>query len=142
MARNRVSYPNLERAVVAWLKAETGLTVYTETPPDLAAHVPCYRVARAGGGDQLELGKEVQIEVAAYGRNRADLWNAAAAAETAMDYLAANGAPGFYVDDVRETFGFAAEPYENDGVRKATATYGLTVRPHPHNQPTEGDSHE
>jgi hypothetical protein len=129
MASPAPRWPNVERGVVRWLGARTGRPVYTESDEELEERLPAYRVERVGGADAYELGKEIQVEVSSLAATRPELWAAVADAESAMEALKANGFEGFYVDDVRETFSAAVVPYRNDGVRKATATYGLTLRP-------------
>lgn len=129
MARPARRWPNVERRLAEWLTTATGRPVFTETPDTLAEHLPAYRIERVGGADAYELGKEIQVEINTLAATRPQVWSAVADVETAMEALKANGLPGFYVDDVRETFSAAMEPYQNDGVRRATATYGLTIRP-------------
>lgn len=136
MARPRRVWPNAEKYVRQWLIAQTGRQVYTETDGTLTGSPPCYQIARVGGSDRSQFDKRILIEVDSIAGKRGDAWDAAAAAQTAMEYLAANGDNQWYVDDVEEVFAPAVEPYENSGVRRITATYGLTVRPRAVTDPT------
>lgn len=129
MARKQLRWPNVERQVVAWLIAQTGRPVFTETPETLAAHLPAYQIERIGGSDEFEIGKAIQVEVNSLAATRPAMWDAVADVETAMALLASNGTEDWYVDDVSETFSAAVAPHPNDGVRRATATYSLTIRP-------------
>lgn len=118
-------WPNVEKATVAWLAGRTALPVYTETDP---APLPVeYLVVERVGGTGYGIEKDVDVEVTVTAATRSRMWVLAAAVETAMAALAANGDP--YIDDVREAFGFAVEPSESVAVRRATATFTLTVRP-------------
>jgi len=103
--------------------------VFTETDTTLTSHLPAYQIERVGGSDDIEIGKAIQVEVNSLAATRPAMWDAAADVETAMALLAANGTDAWYVDDVTETFSAAVAPHPNDGVRRATATYALTIRP-------------
>lgn len=129
MGRRAQQWPNVERLVVAWLKARTGRPVYTETDSGLDGHLPAYQVTRAGGGQGAEIDRQVQVEVVTIGGTRDQMWGAVALAESAMYALSANGTEAWYVDEVTETFGPAVVPSGNAGQRRATATYALTLRP-------------
>lgn len=119
-------WPNVERAVVAWLTDRiAGMAIYTETDAGANPPLPRLEVARVGGtGRGIE--KDVDVEIVVHAATRNALWGLVAHVETAMAALAAAGDP--YVDDVVETFAFAADPTETSR-RRATATYSLIVRP-------------
>jgi hypothetical protein len=127
-------WANVEKFLRLWLAAETGRAVYTETDGTLAGNLPAYQITRVGGSDGADFSKSVSIEIDSIAATRGAMWDAAAAVQTAMRKLAANGTADWYVDTVEETFSPAIEPYENQGVRRATATYALTIRPLPHNE--------
>lgn len=122
-------WPNAEKHVRTWLADHTGRPVYTETPARLAQALPAYQVTRVGGADTPTLGKSIHIEVDTIAADRGSLWEAAGHAQGAMEDLAANGTAEWYVDEVTEIFSPAIAPYENPNLRRATATYALTVRP-------------
>lgn|GEM_PF-5489204 len=130
-------WPNVEREVVAWLTARTGHYVATETDDTIADHLPAHKVTRAGGGtppDATGLTRTIQVEVetmTAKTAPRADLWEATADVATAMYDLAANGTTAWFVDEVTETFPAAVLEDSTGGVRRASATFGLAVRPTP-----------
>jgi len=126
-----LEFPDVETYLIAWLTAKLKRPIYTETDTTLTQYLPAYQIARVGGSDGAEVDKRVNIEITAIVATRGELWAAVQNAESAMRALSANGTASWYVDDVEETFSFAIEPYENDGVRRARATYALTLRPQP-----------
>ena len=123
-------WANVERGTLAWLRARLERPGYTEVPADPPEEY--FTVERTGGGGRW-LDKDVDVEVSVHAMSRPAMWAFAAAVESAMWALAANGDPQgdppFYVDDVGETFAFAVDPHPNAERRRATATYTLTVRP-------------
>lgn len=124
-------WANVERLVVQWLSQRTTATVFTETSTDLdkyALTTGAILVQRSGGST-AEISKDVDIEIWVYRGTRALMWDLAADVESVMADLAADATAEGYVDDVIEAFGFSQEPYANQSVRRATATYQLTVRP-------------
>lgn len=131
MPEHGLRWANVERLVVQWLRSRTTATVYTETGSDLDA------VARAGGailvqrsgGSTAVISKDIDVELWVYAGTRAEMWALVARVESVMFDLAADATDEGYVDDVVEAFGFSQEPYSNQAVRRATATYQLTVRP-------------
>lgn len=130
MARERRRWANAEKQCIAWLRQETGRTVYSSTPDNLGTVVPAYKVTRVGGGQETDLEKTIDLEINTYAVKRGDLWDAVADIETAMDSLRANGTNDWYVDDVTEVFGHSiVESNENRDLVKATATYRVKLRP-------------
>ena len=117
------SWPDVEKAVVAWLTT-LGVPVYTETGPTTPAE---YILVERVGGAGRRIDKDISIEVAVIAASRPAMWALASSVEMRMRELAAAGAP--YIDDVDEQFSFAFDPYPNVAARRATATYTLTVRP-------------
>lgn len=127
----QLRWANVERLVVGWLKERTDATVYTETGEDLAAVAAATGaivVQRAGGSGDL-IDRDVDIELNAIAGSRPAMWDLAGDVETAMADLATDATEEGYVDDVALSFGWADDPHDNPAVRRATATYRLTVRP-------------
>lgn len=122
-------WPNVEKLVVGWVATRTGRPVFTETDDSITGSLPAYQVTRVGGAGGPDFTKTVQVEIDAIAATRSALWDAVADLETAMFSLAANGTEDWYVDSVTETFSAAIQPHENPGARRATATYGLALRP-------------
>lgn len=123
-------WANAEREVRAWLVPRLSVGsagVVTETTTTVPEKY--VKVERAGGRGDGPLDKLVQIEVAVHARTRGDMWALVGEVETAFAALTTNGTPGMYVDEVEETFAFAADPMPSQDVRRAIATYTLTVRP-------------
>jgi len=132
------SWPDVERLVARWLTQRVGLSVWGVTN-ELDVYrsgeigtgeqdkVPFLSVERVGGTGR-DVDRDVDVELGVWTSDRASLWPLVQRVEVAMRALAANG-PGEYVDDVTETFTFAYDPYPNQSVRRAIATYTLTVRP-------------
>ena len=120
-------WANVERLVVRYLRDTLRIPVYTETFADQGG-TEWVTVARIGGhGYDLE--KTINVEVDVHAQTRANMWALAARVEEAMDRLVAAGTVDGYVDDVAEVFAFAFDPPANRDVRRATATYALTLRP-------------
>lgn len=117
-------WPDIERAVVAWL-GTLGRPVYTETGPTTPAE---YLTVERVGGTGTRIDRDVDVEISVIAATRPALWDLVADVEARIRALAATG-DGMYVDDVVEAFAFSIDPYPNTSVRRATATYTLTVRP-------------
>lgn len=120
-------WPNVERLLVSWLRDRITVKVFTETDDKLTG--PALIVERAGGSDEPLIGKRILVEVASVGATRAQMWELVGKVEAAMMSLNANGTVEWYVDEVEETFSAAPELTGNAGVRRARATYALTIRP-------------
>lgn len=125
---NALRWPNAERAVVAWLKPRLVATVFSETSKTMP---PLYAVVeRTGGGDGILIDKKIDVAIAVVAPTRGAMWDLAADVESAMWALSANAtADGVYVDEVECPFGFAWDPPASQEIRRATATFTLTVRP-------------
>lgn len=130
MPKNALEWPIGEQVVKAWLDTKQSAPVWTETPPTLADNLPAYQAQQVGGSDRPDgLTKVLQVEVNTFAASRGDVWAATRNLQTLMHQLGGNAAAGWCIDEVTETFAPAIEPYENGDVRKATATYGIAVRP-------------
>lgn len=130
MGEPTLRWGNVERAVVAYLKPLVGVEVLTETAssPGATTGGEYLTVNRVGGTTEW-ISKDVDIEVTVNAPARGRMWDLAADVESAMWALAAHAAGDLYVDDVAEAFGFADDPPPAQGIRRAIATYTLTVRP-------------
>lgn len=115
-------WPNVERVLVAWLSAECGVPVYTETPTDLEKKVPCIVVERVPGGAGRDFEKTFIADVTVFASTRPGVWALVQQAEPAMVRC-----QGF--DEVRENDAFGNVPYSNPALRRAIATYELDARP-------------
>lgn len=124
-----MTWPNSEKLAVSWIKAATSRPVFTETPEDLQPHLPAYQVNRVGGTEISPHERTVILEIDVMAATRAAMWDSVQVLQRAMGSLAANGTAQWYVDDVVESFGAAIEPTQTDGIRRATSTYTLTLRP-------------
>lgn len=87
-------------------------------------------ITRTGGGAN-DVDREVDVEVTAIAATREDCWALARDLEGLMWALATSGNAHGYVDEVRELFGFAEDPSDNDDAWRASATFTLIVRPLP-----------
>jgi len=126
----RTSWQDPERLVISWLKAGTGLAAVWGGGRVPTGTKPQYVTVERVGGSGTDIDREVDIETTVYADDTADMWELAAAVEDGMRALAANGPDGGrYVDEVAETFSFRFDPFQNQSVRRATATWTLTVRP-------------
>ena len=133
------SWPDVELLGVRWLEAHVSTTTIDgqdrevstwragEIGPNEEKLVPFLSVERVGGTG-TDIDRDVDLEIGAWAPDRTSLWPLVQRVEVAMRALAANGSTQ-YVDDVAEAFAFALDPYPNQSVRRAIATYTLTVRP-------------
>lgn len=129
MAEQAIEWANVERLVRAWLLPRVAPVddVLTETRTDVSGTLV---VLERTGGSGRWIERDVDVELTAVAAARGALWSLVARCERAMFNLAGNGNEHGFVDDVVETFGFAAiPPPPNGDVRRATATYSLTLRP-------------
>lgn len=127
VSEQHLVWANLERLVLAWLQARADATGYTEVPTDAA--LPRFTIEQSGGRGSGWIDKAVDVEVKAIAETRAQMWALAGRLDSAMRDLASNGNGEGYVDDVEETFAFTPDPHPNSDLRRAIATYTLTVRP-------------
>lgn len=126
MAERTLKWANVEKAVKAYLGGLINVAVWTETGSDPGGE---YITVERVGGNTEWISKHIDVEVTVTAATRARMWELAGDVESAMWSLAAHGGGGVYFDDVTEAFGFAFDPPDNQDVRRAIATYTLTVRP-------------
>lgn len=124
----RGEFPNVEASLVGYLAATTGLPVYTETVTNLQDVVPLILVSQIPGTGGTDYEQVVTFDVDAFGANRSSMWDTASKVAKAMRQLTAGAARLAYIDAVVETSAFGYIPYGNVAVRRAAATYDLTVR--------------
>lgn len=127
MAELKLRWPNVERALVAYFKAELSDPTYTNPGGTMPGRY--ITVERSGGSSQW-IDKAVDVSVAVHAATRGEMWDLAADVESAMWSLGAHAAGGIYIDSVEERFGFAFDPPADQNVRRASATFTLTVRPY------------
>ena len=122
-----VAWPNVEAALVAYLKTQCQVPVYTETLGSMPDRY--LMVERVGGyAEDFTLSPEVEITVSSR-ISRGDMWALAAEVETAMVETSAALVGGVYVDACDTRFAFAFDPTTVAGVRQASATFILHLRP-------------
>lgn len=120
-------WPDVEAAARSYLATVTGRTVWTETPATASG---TYLIVERTGGTSEHIHRDVDLEITAIAPTRAGVWQLAGDIEVAMFEAAASSlGNSVYCDDVHEVFGFAADPPDDPRVRKARATYQITVRP-------------
>lgn len=127
MAEIKLRWPNVEKALLAYLNEALDVVVYTNTGGSLPGRY--VTVERSGGGGQW-IDKTIDIALAVHAQSRGAMWDLVADVESVMWSLAAHAAAGVYVDDVEMPFGFAFDPPADQNVRRASATFTLTVRPY------------
>ncbi|PCN48022.1 hypothetical protein Csp2054_09110 [Curtobacterium sp. 'Ferrero'] len=115
-------WPNVERLLLTYLKQETGVTVYTETPSNLETRVPAVVVERIPGGFGEDYEKTFVVDVTAFAATRGAVWDLVQKLEVAMVRC-----PLF--DEVREPDSFGMVAYSNPALRRAVGTYELDARP-------------
>lgn len=126
MAEKTLRWANIEKAVRKYLTGLLSVVVWAETGNDPGAEY--VNVERIGGTSEW-INRSVDVQVSVVAASRGRMWFLAADVESAMWSLAAHAGGGVYFDDVAEAFGFAFDPPDSQGVRRAIATYTLTVRP-------------
>lgn len=126
---------DIEGLLVPWLHAQRpGSRVCTETPSDLAQIAETIRVARAGGGQNLVLGRpRIVIDSFAIKTDDLSAKEAARALACAVDELMLwtlrrSKLGNFYVTMVEQTSGPSWVPDANKTIRHYVATYSLAVR--------------
>ncbi|MBM6622670.1 hypothetical protein JTF08_13725 [Micrococcaceae bacterium RIT802] len=126
-----LDWAEVEYEARAWLQAGTGRPVFTETGSGLGDQVPAYKLEVVGGNESDVRAREraVLVEVESFDIGRGKALAAGRAADRCMCSLAQNGTEEWYVDEVAVRFIPAIEPYENETLRRTTATYELTIRP-------------
>lgn len=128
-------FPNVEKALIGWLKSNlpTSVAVYSELPlswdPPATDPLPAIMVQRipsGSGGQEYESTPVLDINV--YAADRASLWDLVQQVEPLIVGFPRQSA-GAYVDSLtwKTPFGFMA--YENRAVRRAFGSVELLTRP-------------
>ena len=115
-------WPNVERLLLAYLKQETGVTAYTETPSNLDTVAPALVVERIPGGFGQDYEKTFVVDVTVFAKTRGAVWDLVQKVEPAMVRCV-------LFDEVRETSSFGNVSYSNTALRRAVSTYSLDARP-------------
>jgi hypothetical protein len=128
----RGTYPNIERAVVAWLKDQCPtFWIVTEEPTDFADQItkdlPLVVIERIPGGSGGDIDSVALLDVTVYAPSLPALWAATEPIERVFRSMPGRGA--YSIDDVRQTSGFGRIPYANTRIRRAVGTFELTSRP-------------
>lgn len=126
MARQVLRWPNVEKAVKNYLAAGLTVPVFTRTGIDPPSS---YVLIERTGGAFSSIDKAFDVEVVVVAPSREAMWDLAADVESLMHALPTQAAGSVYVDEVRESFGFAFDQSGNPNERRAEALYTLTVRP-------------
>lgn len=130
------TWPNVEKAVIQWLKAQlpdSGYIVVNQEPKTFAtASNPltgvtvCVERIPGGGGGQ-NYSKDSDIIVTVYAATKAAVWDAVQVVEVVMLTIANRGTVS--LDDIECRSDFGDLPYSNINVKRAEATYRITARP-------------
>lgn len=115
-------WPNVERVLLAYLKQETGVTAYTETPSNFETKVPAVVVERIAGGFGQDYEKTFVVDITAFAATRPAVWDLVQKLEVAMVRCV-------LFDEVREQSAFGNVSYSNTALRRAVGTYALDARP-------------
>lgn len=135
-------FPDTESVIVAWLEQwlltrwpDEKVRVYTELPEGWAdaqrnesERLPAILVERIPGGagtaQEYENGSQVQVTV--FTASRAVLWPLVQQVEVGMVAIRGRTAPT--IDEIWSSQHFGDVPYANKKIRRAVATYDMTVR--------------
>ena len=132
-------YADVEKALVAWLPSHIGNPgeflgrVVTELPDQFEEQLPVVQVARIPlGGDRVISFDDAVVDIEVYEANRGLALQLAEKVRTAMrTKLLGQTVNGAVFARVRCSSGPAMRPYGNNAVRRAGATYDVTVHSSP-----------
>jgi hypothetical protein len=126
-----MSYAEAEAVLQDALAAHfTTAYVCTETPSDLADHLPCIRVTRFGGAaDSIYTFDNAQVDFDCYAASRAAARTLAHDVRTYLHAtLEGSKAGGAFIAKVQDIQGPTWTPYDNTSLRRFT--YSAEIRLH------------
>lgn len=123
-----MSYPDVERLLVAYLSTALNVRVLTDTPSNLEKVLPLVQVTRYGGDEAAPGIDRATVDIDCYGANRSAASNLAERVRYALLYRL----PGTSVGDVGiprvDTLtGPSWRPYDNTTIRRFGASYQITT---------------
>jgi len=119
-----------ESVIRAWLAQQfPNARVVTETPADLVDVLPCIRVERFGGSDDVYTLDVANIDVDCYDATREAARSLAEDVRTALR-LSAEGQSvnGALIAQVTTISAPTWTPYDNTNLRRFTASYRIAIR--------------
>ncbi|MFJ8883606.1 hypothetical protein ACIRJR_09350 [Streptomyces sp. NPDC102402] len=123
-------WADIELAVMTGIRPHLpGVKVADELPDKLETRLPLVWVQVAGGGDD-RVTDTATVDVHSFAATRAATWDLAEQTRKAMHALAATHNPGqkAVIDDVTTQQRPALVPYGNPALRRAVATYTVSMR--------------
>lgn len=120
-------FPNVEKAMVAYLTAETGRRVVTEIPSSkLPANLPLLRITRGPGSDDT-ITDSFLIDVEALGSTKDSAFDTSEDAREAILALSGRHAGDVLIDYTRTASSPTSLPY-SPAVHRYVASYRVHVR--------------
>lgn len=135
MTRLKGDFPNVEQAVVAWLKSQlpSSVLVVSELPLKFGqvgelptVDRPVVLVEQVPGGSSEELEMENDVDLTLWATSLPLVWALAKPVNKAMRALPGRGP--VMIDSLRQNSGFGRVPYSNANVRRAVSTFRFTTR--------------
>lgn len=123
-------WADIELAVITGIgPGLPGVRVTDELPDKLETRLPLVWVQVAGGADD-QVTDTVTVDVHSFAATRGATWALAELTRTAMHALTATHVPGqkAVIDDVTTAERPALVPYGNPALRRAVATYTVSMR--------------
>lgn len=123
-----VRYIDVERVLVAWLTDRLSVRVVTDLPADLERQVPILQLARFGGDDFYPGLDAAEVDVDAYGPDRATATQLAEDARSALRFEL----PGTQIENavfarVNTLQAPVFKPYDNSALRRFGASYQIYI---------------
>ncbi|MCX4661500.1 hypothetical protein [Streptomyces uncialis] len=121
-------WPDIELVVMQGLRPLLpGVRIADEVPPRVETLLPVVTVQAAPGGGYDRITGTAALDVSAMAATRGAMWTLARRVRAALHTLPGTGPGGHRIDTV--TGDWPVEiPYGNPGLRRAIATYAVTLR--------------
>jgi hypothetical protein len=120
-------WPNAERTIRAYLATQLPGRVVNELPGQFEDQLPVTRVTLGPGTDDGVTDAPL-VDVESFGADRAAMWTLAEQARQALHALAGHAHDGVLVDSVTTATRPSYVDYGNPKVRRAVASYRVTLR--------------
>lgn len=126
-----MTYAGVERLLIDWITTTTDVRAVTDTPANLAAAVPLYRVTRVGGPSHVDNPRFdlPTVTVDSFAASRSAATDAALDLDEALrTQLPGTTTGGATVTRVETVTGPHWAPWDDTNLRRFAATYRLHVK--------------